>query len=226
FAASSVALARYRDSHGLFLLATYAAAASAFAYSASGALPLRWSAPVGSVFNGIWIEALVPACLWQFASSFPRVVRFTAFDRAARRTAGACWIVGTAAFACNLAVSRFDLEAGPFAGLLRDHSSGLFWRLFSAALTAATIAIVVRAQRAPAAERHRVARLAMSIGAGLGPFLLLSVARTAIPRVDNWFRAGGTAAESMYWLITTALGLTPIASTFPILVDRPSGRRP
>jgi hypothetical protein len=178
--------------------------------------------PVDPLRHGVWIDALLPACVWQFALGFPRVLRFTRFDRFARLTAATLWILGTLLFVFNIVVAGLDIEPGPFAYLTPDHSSYLSWRLFSLSLTGALLAILVRARRAPQRERRKVARLAQAIGVGLGPFLVFGVVRTAVPAVEKWFRTPGSwGAMWLYALIVTALAATPILSTAAVLVDRP-----
>jgi hypothetical protein len=224
FTVSSVPLgvATCRDPRSLFLLATFTAIASIFTRSAVGGLPASWSAPVEQVLRGVWIDALVPSCLWQFALGFPRVLRFTWFDRFSRPAVAASWIVGTLLFSFNIVASRLGVEAGPLAYVSRHHSSHLFWRLFSISLAGALIVILMRARRAPPSERRKVARLALGIGAGLSPFLALSLARSVVPAVDVWFRTPGAAGSVwLYRLIAAALAATPIMSTAAVLVDRP-----
>jgi hypothetical protein len=224
FAASSVPLgmATYRDHRSLFLLATFIAVASVFTHSTVSGLPASWSSPVDRLLHGIWIDTLVPSCLWQFALGFPRVLRFTRFDRFARPVVAASWIASTLVFSFNIVTSRLGIDAGPFASASPHHSNHLFWGLFSISLAGALIVILIRARRAPSCERRKVARLALAIGGGLGPFLVLGVARTAVPAVDDWFRTPGSwGSVWLYRLIVGALAATPVLSTAAILVDRP-----
>jgi hypothetical protein len=224
FAACGMRLgaATFRDPRSLFLLATFIVVATTFSRSAVSGLPAPWSVPVHRLLHGVWFDALVPACLWQFALGFPRVLRFTRFDRFARRAVAALWILGALLFACNFAASRLGTDAGLLAYLSRDHSSHLFWRFFTVSSAAALFAIQVRARRAPPYERRKVARLALAIGGGLAPFLLLGVARTAVPAVEEWFKTPGAwGPEWLYRLIVAALAATPVLSTAAVLVDRP-----
>lgn len=228
FTLSSVPLgiATFRDPRSLFLLATFTAIASIFARSTVAGLSAAWSGPVDELLRGVWIDALVPACLWQFALGFPRVPRFARFDRFARPAVAASWIGGGVLFSLNIAASRLGIEAGPLAYVSPRHSSELFWRLFSLSLAGAATAILMRARRAPPCERRKVARLALAIGAGLGPFLVLSIARSAVPAVGHWFRTpGASGAHWVYGLVVTALAATPVMSTAAILVDRPFDRQ-
>lgn len=224
FAASSVPLgaATFRDPRSLFLLATFTTVASIFALSAARGLTAPWSVPVDPLLHGVWIDALLPACFWQFALGFPRVLRFTRFDRFARPAVAALWVLGALLFGFNIVVTCLHLDAGPFAYLSPDHSSYLSWRLFSLSLTGALLAILVRARGAPLGERRKVARLAQAIGVGLGPFVLFGVVRTAVPAVEEWFRAPGSwDAAWLYGFIVAALAATPITSTAAVLADRP-----
>jgi hypothetical protein len=224
FAASSVGLgvATCRDPRSLFLLATFTAVASIFAQSAASGLTVPWWLPVDRLLRGVWIDAFLPACLWQFALAFPRVLRFTRFDRFARLAVATLWILGTLLFALNIVIGRLDIESGPFAYLSPAHSSYLSWRLFSLVLTGALLAILVRSRRAPLSERRKVARLAQAIGVGLGPFLLFAIVRTTVPAVEEWFRAPGSwGVPWLYGLIVAALVAMPVLSTAAVLVDRP-----
>jgi hypothetical protein len=224
FAACSVRLgaATFRDPRSLFLVATFIVVATTFSRSAVSGLPAPWSAPVHRLLHGVWFDALVPACLWEFALGFPRVLRFTRFDQFARRAVAALWILGALLFACNFVASRLGTETELVAYLSRDHSSHLFWRFFTVSLAGALIAILVRSRRAPLYERRKVARLALAIGGGLAPFLLLGVARTAVPAVEEWFRTPGAWGTAWFYrLIVAALAATPVLSTAAVLVDRP-----
>jgi len=224
FAAASVPLgaATFRDRRSLFLLATFTSLASIFTRSTIGGLPAAWSAPVNQLLEGIWIEAFLPACVWQFALDFPQVPRFTSFDRLARRAVAASWVLGGLLFGVNLVATGVAAGAGPLQYFLRDHSSQLFWRLLSFSLAPALIAILVRSQRAPASERRKVSRLAFVIAGGIAPFLILTIVRTALPPVDAWFRPASSAGSRwLYYLIAAALAATPVLSTAAVLVDRP-----
>jgi len=223
FAAASVPLAAAtsRDPRSLFLLAFFGTAAAVFARSVTTGLPSAWSTPVDRTLAGIWIEAFMPACLWQFASDFPRVQRFTSFDRIARRAAAAMWIAGLLIFVTNAAFPNAT-GTGAMGYLLRNHSSRVFWRLFSIALVPAFVVIVVRAHRAGALERSRVGRFVLAIAGGTAPFVLLGAVRTLVPPVDAWFAASDAAASVWtYRAIVGALTATPILTTAAVLTDRP-----
>lgn len=221
-AAFPVGLAAFRDVHSLFLLATLAASAAVFARSVVSGLPADWLAPLDPILRRIWIEAFVPACLWQFALGFPRVRRFTPFDRLARRATAVVWVLGVVLFAANVALAGRAIGVAPIDYLLRDHSSRLFWRLFSLALVPPVVAILVRTRRAPVDERRRVARLALAIAAGYGPVALFGVLRTVLPGIDSWFSAADSAGSIwLYRAILGALAATPILSAAAVLADRP-----
>lgn len=223
FAASCFPMvaATRREPRTLFLLATFSAAASAFALSSACGLPAPWSAAVAALL-GFPMEAFVPACLWCFTLDFPRVLRFTAFDRFAQASTRVLWLLGGVLFVVNAAPANLTFDAGLLVYLGRDHSSRLFWRLFSFALVPAFLAILVRCRRAPMSERRKVARLASSIGIGLAPFLLLSASRSAVPAVDEWFVARTTATSMwVYRVVVASLAMMPILSTVAVLADGP-----
>jgi hypothetical protein len=224
FTAASVPLGRatFRDPRSLFLLATFTAAASVFARSAVTGPLVAWPAPIDGLFRGVWIEALIPACVWQFALEFPRVPRFTPFDRYARQAATASWLLGVGLFGINLALREHAGGARPLVYLLRDHPSHLFWHLLSLAVAPALVGILVRSRRAPPSERRKVARLAIALAGGTAPFLLLSGVRMALPAVDEWFTGASSAGHTwLYGAIVASLAATPVLSTAAVLADRP-----
>src|SRR5207248_9064511 len=122
------------DRRSLFLVATFACAASAFTRAALTALPEPRPALVDLVFRGLVPEAFGPAALWQFAVDFPHVRRFTAFDRLARRAAAVAWLLGIVLFTVNLAGAYDAIDPWPAAVLRRDHPANLFWHLFVLAI--------------------------------------------------------------------------------------------
>jgi len=224
FAAGSVLLsvAASTDRRSLFLLTFFACAAGAFARSALTALPPGAYGGVEVIFRGLFPEAFAPAAVWQFAASFPRVRRFTGFDVFARRAAVAAWTIGCVMFAVNLAAAYDLLGPDTISPLLRNDPGHLFWHIFVVGVVSAVVAIFVRAQRAPAHEQRKVARFAIGLMAGTAPFLVSGIARMAMPAVDEWFRAVGTA--NRLWLdrlIVGGLMATPILSTVAVLADRP-----
>src|SRR5262249_27676304 len=150
-----------RETGGLFLLATFASSAAAFGRSAIVDWPDGW---IDTLAN-VPLVAFIPACLWQFASDFPRVRRFAPFDLMARRAAAVSWLVGTLLVAANVGVIRDPFVKGS-AYLLRDHPAHVFWHLFAIAIVPAVATIFVRARRAPAHERRKVTRFACALAGG------------------------------------------------------------
>src|SRR5262249_5031377 len=138
------------DASRFFLFATFLASAGAFARSGLPGL-----SPWARALMSVPIEAMMPACLWQFAVDFPRVGRFAAFDRFARRTAGAVWILGALLCGTSVFGERFG-GVGPLVALARSDPNRWFWKLFALMLAPAIAVIFVRARRAPSAERRRV----------------------------------------------------------------------
>lgn len=224
FAAASLFLgiAASRDSRRLFLLATFIAAASAFGRAALTGLPEAWSAAIAPAVRGIFPEAFMPACLWQFALDFPRVRRFTSFDVSARRVTATAWLLGTLFFGINLVAAYHPIDWRPFVYLLRDHPSNVFRYLLVLMPVPAIAAILVRSQRAPLSERRKVARFTLAIAAGTTPLLLYGVVRSVLPDVDDWLM--NASPSERIWLdalIVGALAATPILSTIAVITDRP-----
>ena len=184
------------DRRSLFLVATFACAASAFTRAALTALPEPRPALVDLVFRGLVPEAFGPAALWQFAVDFPHVRRFTAFDRLARRAAAVAWLLGIVLFTVNLAGAYDAIDPWPAAVLRRDHPANLFWHLFVLAILPAVAAILLRSRRALPAERRQVARFAAAFAAGTAPLLVCGIARMAFPRFDQWFLMPGAHEDN------------------------------
>jgi hypothetical protein len=174
----------------------------------------------------VFPEAFAPAALWEFAVVFPIVQRFTGFDVLARKAAAAAWLLGSVLFGVNAAVAYHVIDHGPLLLLARDDPGNAFWHLFVLALLPGAAAILVRARRAPAAERRKVLRFAGSIAAGTAPLLVCGVIRMALPRVNDWFLTA--ISPSRLWidrLIVGALTAMPILTTTALVADRPFERQ-
>jgi hypothetical protein len=209
-----------RDPRSLFLLAAFTSAASAFARAPLSGLPEAWSKPIEVILNGIFPEAFAPACLWHFALDFPRVRRFTSFDLLARRATAAAWLLGVFLFGVNLILALHPMHQTPWAYLLRQHPSRVFWRLFAVATVPALVAIVVRSGGAPVSERRKVGRFVLAIAAGAAPFLLYAVVPIAFPRLDEWL-GRNSLSESVDELVVIGLTAMPILATLAVIVDGP-----
>jgi hypothetical protein len=222
FGAASAVLAASRDARALYLMAAFSAVASAFARPAIATVPPGWSLLFEPLMRGWVAEALAPAALWRFALDFPRVRRFARFDTAARRAATASSALGLFLVAANVIVTSGRDVRGVLGRFERDDSSHLFWHLFALAALPAVATIVRRARRAPPVERRRVARLAAAIAIGAGPFLLLALARIALPGVETWFAdssaRGRTAVDLM---VLGGLAAMPVLGSLAVIVDRP-----
>ncbi len=210
---------RGRDRRRQFLLATFSCLASAFARAAlsgvAGPGPAWWT----FLFRGIYPEAFAPAALWSFAVDFPRVCRFTTFDRLARRITAAAWLLGLALFGVNVAVG-YGLVA-PDAALGRNHPGNLYWHLVALSTLPAVLAIFIRARRAEPNERRKVGRFALALAAGAAPFLLFAVARMALPPVNRWFLSAGRVPRAWIdMLVVGGLAMMPTLSATAIVVDR------
>jgi hypothetical protein len=211
-----------RDRRSLFLLATFAFAASAFARAVPLALTPLWPAPPDVLFRGVFPEAFAPATLWQFAVAFPHVRRFTSFDIFVRRAAAAAWALGLILFVLNLALEYHLLGGWAATVLGRDHPGNAFWHLFALAALPAVLTILVRSHRAPLAERRKVARFASAIVAGAAPFLLSGLVRMSLPRVNEWVLTADPAQR--FWLdalVVGALTAMPVLTSLAIILDRP-----
>jgi hypothetical protein len=227
FAAACLCLgvAASRDQRCVFLLATFAASASAFTRAAVVGLPPS-SAGLVPLFHGLVTEAFAPASLWQFAVAFPDVRRFTLFDLIARRAAGVAWAVGSVLFGVNFAVAHRLLGDSGWM-LERNHPSKVFWHLFAIVMLPAVAAILVRSRRASPVERRKVARLALAIGAGTVPFLVCAVLRMMLPGLNRWFLSATSTQH--FWVegaILGSLATLPILSAIAVVVDRPFEPQP
>jgi hypothetical protein len=210
-----------RDPRRLFLLAALLCTASAFARGAATGT-LEPGSPAGVLLRNAWFEVFTPGCMWLFALDFPRVPRFTIFDRIGRGMTAAAWILGLTAFVVNAAIAVFQLDERSFAAVLPSHPSNLFWRIFTILDILAVGAIVARARRAPSLERRRVWRFALALAICMAPFLLLGLARTLVPSLDAWM-IGASAADRRWLdtLVVAALAAAPILTTLAVVVDRP-----
>jgi hypothetical protein len=211
-----------RDPRRLFLLSAYLCTASAFVRAASRGIDPSSFAPAAAIVRGVWTEVLTPACMCLFALTFPRVTRFTAFDTIARRLTAAAWVTGLAVFVLNASVASFGLDPEPFASVLPNQSSNIFWRVFTIVDLLAIGAIFLRARRAPPDERRKVWRVAKAIAVCMAPFLAIGIARTIVPAFDAWLVAA--RRDERLWLdvtIVTALAAAPVLTTLAVIVDRP-----
>ena len=210
-----------RDARRVFLMGAFVCAGSAFARPAITGLcePLP---VVANVLRGIWPEVFAPAFLWRFALAFPRVSRFTWFDRAARRVTVAMWTAAAAVSVVTLAVAYLGVDEGPFRAVLPNQPSNLFWRIFTIAEVLGLAAILLRAGRAPLAERGRVIRLAQVLAVCAVPFLTVGIVRTMAPEVDRWLRSA--PLHERFWLDAVVIGglaALPILACAAIAIDRP-----
>lgn len=224
FSAASLLLAAgiSRDARIFSLLAWFALTASAFARHALAGLPATSALSIDAIVRGVAPEAFMPACLWQFASDFPRVTRFTAFDILARRAAALAWVLGLVLFVGNFAAAHELMSGRPVGFVLRSHPSQIYWHVITFAMVPAVAAIFVRSRRAPRPERRRVARLASAIAAGTSPFLLMGIVLALFPQSYRW-AVTATPAERL-WLDVVVMGglvATPILTTIAVVVDRP-----
>jgi hypothetical protein len=224
FAASAllVGFAGARDQRRVFFLGFLLCVGASFARAVVTILPE--GAP--SWMRVLWLDSLAPACLWQFALDFPRVERFARFDQIARRLAALVWAFGVAAVVANLGVVAGLVRESAMIPLLPNHAGSVFWRAYSVATIFAVVAIFIRARRAPRQEQRKVARLAASLVAGTGAFLVLGIARTVIPGFEHWFLHTTPALRlTLDTLVVASLLATPLMASTAIVLDRPFDRQ-
>ena len=213
-----------RDPRSVWLLASMATGASAFARAALAGVPAA-SPSLDVLFRGLFPEAFAPAMLWQFAVEFPHVRRFTGFDVVARRATAGVWLLGSVLFFVNV-LAAYGVVTDDVSGLLRrDDPGNAFWHLFAVAFLAAVTTVFVRSRRAPPAERRRVARFASAVAAGTMPFLLCGVARLVVPPIDAWFVAAGARRLWIDVVVVGTLTAAPILSLAVAVLDRPFARQ-
>ena len=213
-----------RDPRRLWLAVMFGGVASAFARACLDGLPAQWTVPADPLLRGLYPEAFAPACLWHFSQDFPRGQRFATFDVIVRRSTSAAWIVGLLLFGTNLVSERGGIELGPATHMMRNHPGHLFWHLFTMTLIPPVLAILVRSRRAPAPERRRISRLALTIAAGTSPFLAVGCIRSVLPGAEEWFAAA--SAQDRIWVdraVMTALLAMPILAAAALIADRPFG---
>jgi hypothetical protein len=203
-----------REAGSLFLLATFTSSAAAFARSAIVDWPNGWIETLANVP----LVAFTPACLWQFASDFPRVRRFAPFDLMARRAAAASWLLGLLLVAANAGPARGTVGHAA-AYLVRDHPAHVFWHLFALAIVPAVAAIFVRAHRAPANEHRKVTRFACALGGGSAPFFVSGVAWAMWPSFAQQLQHIPLVDP----ITLTALMATPLLASIAVVSDE---RRP
>ena len=226
FAAASMLLAgaAARDPRALPLAAAFMIAASAFARAVMEAAPAP-GIRAGWMFAAVHLEAFVPALLWQFAAAFPRVVRFTVFDVAARHAVRAAWAAGLLLFSIAVIGHASPVLDSIARALARDAPGNLFWHLFAALSLPALGAILVRARRAEPRERRKVVRVAYALAAGAAPLLVVGLLRLLVPQIDRWMISGAAARPAVDAVVVAGLALIPLLTCVALLRDRPFGGR-
>ncbi len=223
FCAASILLcAISRDPRTLALLAWFTVVASLFGRSAIHGLPEAWFSSIDVLLRGVSLEAFAPACVWRFSMVFPRVERFTQVDIVAARAATASWLLGVVLFVVNLAATYVSIETTTFAYLVRTHPSNAYWEIVTLALIPAVGTVLVRAKRAPAPERRKVARFAIAIAGGTAPILLLGIILTLRPSVGQWLIEVYPAEHLwLHRIVIGGLAAMPLLASLAIVVDRP-----
>ena len=216
-----------RDPRRLFLLSAFICTASTLARAALIGLSIGWPSITRHLFGGLSLEALVPAAMWAFAADFPRVHRFTSFDATSRRIANALLTLGLAVVVLNVGASYGLPLTQRFAILLPSSTKHLFWHGFTVCVMTALAAIAIRARRAPPGERAKVKRFVLALILGLTPFLILGLARAAVPGFNHWFL--GLQPFARFWLdaiVIAGLISAPSLSIAAVIADRPFEVRP
>jgi hypothetical protein len=216
--AITIGAAALRDPRGVLLLAAFTLGAAAFIRPVVAALPQGVVALSTPLFLGVYPEVFVPAVLWSFAAVFPAVSRFAPADLLGRRAASVMWVVAGVLAVTNVLVAHGRLGE-PFHLVQRDHEGNLFWVVFAALSLPATVVVLVRAHRAPSAERLKVMRLSAVLVGGCGPFLVAGIARL-FPDLDAWMRSG----PGRTWTDPIVLGplmALPVLTAIAVLVDVP-----
>ena len=167
------------------------------------------------------IEAFVPACVWQFALDFPRVRRFTTFDRAARWGGQGAWTLSLALFAVNCAGAYGWTDGAWVSRFARTDSGHAFWYLWCAVLVWPVLVVLVRARRAPRSERARVGRFATIFAAGTLPLLATAFFRVVSPGVDDSIRSGDYGRAILDLVVLGPLAAVPVLGAGVLLRDRP-----
>lgn len=216
--ATTIGAAALRDPRGLLLLAAFTLGAAAFTRPVVAALPQGEVALSTPLFLGVYPEIFVLAVLWSFAAVFPSVSRFGRADLLGRRTASGMWVL-TSVLGVTNGLVAYGLLGAPFHLVQRDDEGNLLWLVFAALSLPAIVIVLVRAHRAPRAERLKVIRLATVLVAGCGPFLVAGIARL-LPGLDAWMRSG----EGRAWTDPIVLGplmALPVLTAIAVLVDVP-----
>jgi hypothetical protein len=205
----------FRDPRALFLAGVFLSVASAFAYVPAGyvrnLLSPRWT--LRPWWNALAVEAFIPLCLWCFVRVFPRVLHLERTERLVRAAIGTAAAAGVALFALNLArtFGRPPLAFG--------HESLGHWGVILALSAPALPVAVLRNAAADPGERRRVARFALGLVLGLGPFFLELMAEVLIPPFRRLMDSP-TAEVVGSLVLLPALVSIPVVTAHAVVSDR------
>jgi hypothetical protein len=198
------------DLGGFYLLV-----AAAFARRFAGA---SLDSPLAFLVTGVFPDAFLPAFLWSFVSRFPRVLRFSSGDRVHQigvRTSVTC---GLLLFTVNLGFAWLADEANRHL-LHPGHPSGLYWAIVLGLCAAALLWIVVRARRASAEERRRVALFYGVLLLTVAPLVVETLAEILVPAFDDLMSRPPVRRGAALGLFALLL-LLPLGTAYAVVVER------
>jgi hypothetical protein len=220
FTASGVVLilGGRRDRRAVYLGALFLAIAGALSPRF-----LRWFSdfpPSLAWWRRAYVDAFAPLLMWLFVRDFPRLGRFTPYDRIARYGIVVSAIAGITFFVANIMGAAELRDAGPaLARLSRNAAGTLYWvTLFGLQLTALLVA-VGRTRIATGSERARVRLFALGFLLGGGPMLCEVLLGITVPSSRAWMARPGAMAVGAF-VLYGFLALIPIVSAYSVLVQK------
>jgi hypothetical protein len=204
-----------RDRRAWSLGAYYLVVSASFARRFTG---VASGTPFNVLVAGVYPDAFLPACLWSFASRFPRVNKFSGADRFCRAALRVSVVCGALLFAANLALTY--LADTPAAHLLhRAHHSGFYWAIVLGLCAAALPMVALRARLAPPDERHRVAFFCGALVISLAPIVLETLAEIVVPDFARTM-SRPEVRRGASWGVFACLLILPLATAYAVLVQR------
>lgn len=208
-----------RDPTAFALAGVYWTIAASFAVG--GVLRFAEALTSGTLFafvTSVRPEAFLPAFLWQFASLFPTVHRFSRLERISRRGFILAVCLGGGLFVANLLPALVP-ELDPWLQAVnRMNGTGPgFWALVFGATLPALLIIPLRARRASPVERRRVRLFAWGLALGLGPVVISVLLESLWP----WFgrlMLAPPAQRWAPWLIYPPILLIPAITAYAVTV--------
>lgn len=213
-----------RDSRARHLGHAYLLTAAAFAQPLVEMLATRGVLPIANLLRGIYPEAFLPVAVWRFAGSFPRVRRFTRFDRSSAALTTASLLIGTFLFVDSFVLFHWpDIRwRAPSLWILRrsatDPSLG-FWLPIFCLMLAAIVVSLWRVSLSERDERLRAMWFLSGLAVGVLPLFTLALLRSV--SVD--FRIASTTGSLQpfaYAVVLTAIISVPFTTAYSVLVHR------